>query len=139
LHFYRNLTTRDNGLTAEIQKESGLNKLRKQKLKIDERITDGERGMLSTVRRQRITEWIEEEGSARVRDLAKAFQVTEATIRQDLERLEKFGRITREHGGAFLNSVRSQVSSLALHHRVEMDRKKKSAGSPLPSLKIMRH
>ena len=82
-------------------------------------------GMLSTVRRQRIIEWIEEEGSARVRDLAQAFEVTEATIRQDLERLEETGRITREHGGAFLNSVSSQVSSHALHHHVEMDRKRK--------------
>lgn len=82
-------------------------------------------GMLSTVRRQRIIEWIEEEGSARVRDLAQAFEVTEATIRQDLERLEESGRITREHGGAFLNSVASQVASHALHHQVEMDRKRK--------------
>ncbi|WP_286197166.1 DeoR/GlpR family DNA-binding transcription regulator [Tropicibacter sp. R15_0] len=82
-------------------------------------------GMLSTVRRQRITEWIEEEGSARVRDLAKAFQVTEATIRQDLERLEETGRITREHGGAFLNSVPKQVASHALHHQVEMEKKQK--------------
>lgn len=82
-------------------------------------------GMLSTVRRQRIVAWIEEEGSVRVRDLAAAFQVTEATIRQDLERLEKSGRITREYGGAYLNSVPSQVASLALHHQVEMGRKHK--------------
>ena len=81
--------------------------------------------MLSTVRRQRITEWIEEEGSARVRELAQAFEVTEATIRQDLERLEEAGRITREHGGAFLNSIPSQVGSQSLQHQVEMDRKKK--------------
>ncbi|WP_221181442.1 DeoR/GlpR family DNA-binding transcription regulator [Histidinibacterium lentulum] len=80
-------------------------------------------GMLSAVRRQRILDWIEEEGAARVRDLAQAFEVTEATIRQDLERLEGTGRITREHGGAYLNSVPAQVASLALHHRVEMDRK----------------
>ncbi|ROU03292.1 DeoR/GlpR transcriptional regulator [Histidinibacterium lentulum] len=79
--------------------------------------------MLSAVRRQRILDWIEEEGAARVRDLAQAFEVTEATIRQDLERLEGTGRITREHGGAYLNSVPAQVASLALHHRVEMDRK----------------
>lgn len=82
-------------------------------------------GMLSTVRRRRIIEWIEEEGSARVRDLAQAFEVTEATIRQDLERLEETGRITREHGGAFLNSPPAQDASQALHHRVEMDRKQK--------------
>lgn len=81
--------------------------------------------MLSTVRRQRIIEWIEEEGASRVRDLASAFLVTEATIRQDLERLEKAGRVTREHGGAFLNSIPSQVASFALHHQVEMDRKRK--------------
>ncbi len=83
------------------------------------------RAILSTVRRQRIIEWVEEEGSARVRDLAAAFQVTEATIRQDLERLEKAGQVTREHGGAFLNSVPKQVASHALHHQVEMDRKRK--------------
>lgn len=82
-------------------------------------------GMLSTVRRQRITEWIEEEGSARVRELAQAFEVTEATIRQDLERLEEAGHITREHGGAFLNSMPSQVASHSLQHQVEMDRKQK--------------
>lgn len=81
--------------------------------------------MLSTVRRQRIIDWIEEEGSARVRDLASALQVTESTIRQDLERLEKSGRVTREHGGAYLNSVPTQVASLALHHQIEMDRKQK--------------
>lgn len=81
--------------------------------------------MLSTVRRRHILNWIEEEGSARVRELAGAFSVTEVTIRQDLERLEKSGRVTREHGGAFLNSVPSQVASNALHHQVEMDRKRK--------------
>jgi len=49
---------------------------------------DSKAGLLSEPRRRRILEWIEEEGSARVRDLAVAFQVSEATIRQDLEKLE---------------------------------------------------
>lgn len=62
-------------------------------------------GLLAEPRRRRILEWIQEEGSARVRDLAAAFQVSEATIRQDLERLEHDGSVTREHGGAFLTSV----------------------------------
>lgn len=69
--------------------------------------------------------WIEEEGSARVRDLATTFNVTEATIRTDLERLEDSGRIKREHGGAFLVSMPEDVTSMSLHHRVEMDRKRK--------------
>ena len=50
-------------------------------------------GLLSEPRRRRILEWIQEEGSARVRDLAVAFQVSDATIRQDLERLENEGAL----------------------------------------------
>ena len=40
-----------------------------------------------------------------MRDLSAAFEVSEVTIRQDLARLEYEGHITREHGGAFLNSI----------------------------------
>lgn len=82
-------------------------------------------GLLSEPRRRRILEWIEEEGSARVRDLAGAFEVSEATIRQDLERLEREGHVTREHGGAFLNSMRAQVHGFSLHHQVNMDPKRR--------------
>lgn len=82
-------------------------------------------GLLSEPRRRRILEWLQEEGSARVRDLAVAFKVSEATIRQDLEKLEADGMITREHGGAFLNTVPSQVGSMALHHSENMDKKRK--------------
>lgn len=82
-------------------------------------------GLLAEPRRRRILEWIQEEGSARVRDLAGAFQVSEATIRQDLERLEHDGSVTREHGGAFLTSVPAQVSAVALHHQDNMDKKRK--------------
>jgi DeoR/GlpR family transcriptional regulator of sugar metabolism len=82
-------------------------------------------GMLSEPRRRRILEWMQEEGSARVRDLAQAFSVSEATIRQDLERLEGDGHITREHGGAFLNTVPSQVGAMTLQHTENMDKKRK--------------
>jgi DeoR/GlpR family transcriptional regulator of sugar metabolism len=82
-------------------------------------------GLLSEPRRRRILEWIQEEGAARVRELALAFQVSEATIRQDLEKLEQDGTITREHGGAFLKSVPAQVHGLTLHHQENMDKKRK--------------
>ena len=82
-------------------------------------------GLLSEPRRRRILEWIQEEGAARVRDLAAAFGVSEATIRQDLERLEAEGQITREHGGAYLNSMPAQVGMLSLHHQENMDKKRK--------------
>jgi DeoR/GlpR family transcriptional regulator of sugar metabolism len=73
----------------------------------------------------KILEWLQEEGSARVRDLSAAFGVSEATVRQDLERLEADGTITREHGGAFLKSVPAQVQSMTLHHVENMDRKQR--------------
>ena len=82
-------------------------------------------GLLSEPRRRRILDWIQEEGSARVRDLAVAFQVSEATIRQDLERLEGDGFITREHGGAFLNTAPAQIGTMTLHHMENMDKKRK--------------
>ncbi|MDE2112458.1 MAG: DeoR/GlpR transcriptional regulator [Alphaproteobacteria bacterium] len=80
-------------------------------------------GLLAEPRRRMILEWMQEEGSARVRDLAETFSVSEATIRQDLERLEVDGHIVREHGGAYLKSVPQQVRALALHHLVNMNAK----------------
>jgi DeoR/GlpR family transcriptional regulator of sugar metabolism len=44
--------------------------------------------MFPDQRRQKIYELLQENGSARVRDLSAAFDVTEPTIRQDLEKLE---------------------------------------------------
>lgn len=80
--------------------------------------------LLAEPRRMKILEWLQEEGSARVRDLSAAFSVSEATVRQDLERLEADGFIVREHGGAYLKSVPQQVQSMSLQHLVNMDRKK---------------
>lgn len=91
-------------------------------------LTDSSGGsLLAEPRRRKILEWIEEEGSARVRDLSNAFNVSEATVRQDLDRLEADGHITREHGGAFLRSVPQQVQSMTLHH-VENMQSKRSIG-----------
>lgn len=80
---------------------------------------------LGEARRQRILEWLREEGSARVRALAQAFDVSEVTIRQDLEKLEGDGHVVREHGGAYLKSVPQQVRALALHHLDNMDAKRR--------------
>ena len=41
-------------------------------------------GLLAEPRRMKILDWLQEEGSARVRDLSAAFSVSEATIRQDV-------------------------------------------------------
>lgn len=79
--------------------------------------------MFAEQRRLKILELIQEEGSARVRDLARIFSVTEPTVRQDLDKLDAEGLIIKEHGGAFLKSVPSQVKSFALQHGENMERK----------------
>ena len=81
--------------------------------------------LLGEPRRMKMLAWFQEEGSARVRDLAEAFSVSEVTIRQDLERLEAEGHIVREHGGAYLKSVPQQVRAMALHHLINMDAKRR--------------
>lgn len=81
--------------------------------------------LFGEARRAKILEWLQEEGSARVRALAEAFDVSEVTVRQDLEKLESDGHIVREHGGAFLKSVPQQVRSMALHHLDNMEAKRR--------------
>ena len=82
-------------------------------------------GLLAEPRRMKILAWLQEEGSARVRDLSAAFGVSEATIRQDLERLDTDGHITRQHGGAFLRTMPRQVETLSLQHMENIDKKRK--------------
>ena len=81
--------------------------------------------LLGETRRNRILEWLREEGSARVSVLAQVFEVSEVTVRQDLEKLEAEGHIVREHGGAYLKSVRQQVHAMALAHQENIDAKQR--------------
>jgi DeoR/GlpR family transcriptional regulator of sugar metabolism len=79
--------------------------------------------MLANQRRDKILELLKEDGSAKVIDLARLFKVTEVTIRQDLEKLEKDGLVLREHGGAFLKNVVDQVREFSLANQEHMDKK----------------
>ncbi len=56
--------------------------------------------MLIADRYARIVALVNERGSIRVSELSTLCQVTEETIRRDLDRLEKAGRLLRSHGGA---------------------------------------
>jgi DeoR/GlpR family transcriptional regulator of sugar metabolism len=82
-------------------------------------------GLLAEPRRRKILDWLREEGSARVRDLSAALGVSEATIRQDLEKLEADGEVIRQHGGAFLRDMPKQVETLSLQHVENMEKKRK--------------
>ena len=79
--------------------------------------------MLANQRREKIYELIQEDGSAKVIDLARIFKVTEVTIRQDLEKLEKNDLIIKEHGGAFLKNIKDQVQSFSLRPQKNTDKK----------------
>lgn len=79
--------------------------------------------LMANQRREKIMDLLREDGSGKVANLAKLFKVTEVTIRQDLEKLEKEDLIVREHGGAFLKNVEDHVKNFALVHRENMDRK----------------
>ncbi len=79
--------------------------------------------MMANLRREKILDLLKEDGSAKVINLAKLFKVTEVTIRQDLEKLEKDGLVVREHGGAFLKNVEDQVRNFSLAHQDNLDKK----------------
>ena len=79
--------------------------------------------MLPNQRREKIFELIKEDGHAKVTQLSRIFRVTEVTIRQDLEKLEKEGHIKREHGGAYLKNVESNVKSITLRNQENLPEK----------------
>ena len=59
--------------------------------------------MLALERRNQILEKLQTEKKVLVSDLSQIYDVTEETIRRDLEKLEKSGLITKSYGGAVLN------------------------------------
>ncbi|AOZ94065.1 DeoR/GlpR family DNA-binding transcription regulator [Paenibacillus crassostreae] len=56
--------------------------------------------MLVAERYEKIVGLVNDRGSIRVSELSELCHVTEETIRRDLDRLEKSGRLRRSHGGA---------------------------------------
>jgi DeoR/GlpR family transcriptional regulator of sugar metabolism len=87
--------------------------------------------MLANQRRDKILELLKEDGSAKVADLSKIFKVTEVTIRQDLEKLEKDRFVIREHGGVHVKNVEDQVKSFLLANQENMDKKERIAKKSL--------
>ena len=106
------------------RKKSAIESETSADAKAEPRRSGGSVSLLATTRRRKILEWAQEEGSVRVRDLSQAFNVSEVTVRQDLERLETDGYIVREHGGAYLKTVPQQVRAMALQHLANMEEKR---------------
>lgn len=59
--------------------------------------------MLAAERRNQIYEKLQKEKKVVVSELSRFYQVTEETIRRDLEKLEKDGLAIKSYGGAILN------------------------------------
>lgn len=78
-------------------------------------------------RRLKILDLIREDGHAKVQELSRIFKVTDVTIRQDLEALEKEGYVQREHGGAFLKDVGSFAKTGQLFNQVRIKEKQEIA------------
>lgn len=87
--------------------------------------------MLPNQRREKILELIREDGHAKVLDLSRIFKVTEVTIRQDLEKLENEGSITREHGGAYLKNMDLNVRNFSLQNQDNLAEKRMIARKAL--------
>lgn len=75
-------------------------------------------------RRREILNLIQEDGHAKVQKLSKIFKVSEVTIRQDLEELEKQGFVQREYGGAFLKDVGSFAKTGQLFNQSHIEEKR---------------
>lgn len=82
-------------------------------------------------RRQDILGLIREDGHAKVQNLARIFQVSEVTIRQDLEALEEMGYVQREHGGAFLKDVGTFAKTGTLFNQSHLEEKQEIAHKAL--------
>lgn len=89
--------------------------------------------MLPLERRRKIIEHITKNQSVRVIELSKEFNVTEETIRRDLEKLEREGILARTYGGAVLIEKEHDDEPFSVRSRENLDNKK-SIGSLVSNL-----
>ncbi len=80
--------------------------------------------MLAPERQQQILALLEERGTVRTVDLAEEFQVTDETIRRDLQVLADNDQLTRIHGGASNLSGRPNLQSFSERSTLNIESKK---------------
>lgn len=79
--------------------------------------------MTAEQRKQSISDLLKENGSVKVAELSRLFNVSEVTVRVYLEDMEKKGLLTRVHGGAV--STYKPYYSMNLNQRLEANQKEK--------------
>ncbi|MFO8027618.1 MAG: DeoR/GlpR family DNA-binding transcription regulator [Opitutales bacterium] len=80
--------------------------------------------MLAPERQQQILTLLEERGTVRTIDLAEEFQVTDETIRRDLQILADNGQLARVHGGASNLNGRPKLQSFTERRSINVDKKR---------------
>jgi DeoR/GlpR family transcriptional regulator of sugar metabolism len=86
--------------------------------------------MKADLRRFEILALIERFGTVRIQDLADRFDVTEMTVRRDLDRLHSLGFIKRVHGGAEVTQNDNVLFHITLNGRnVEFKEEKQQIGA----------
>jgi len=94
-------------------------------------------GLFAQERRHRIKEILLAEGRVRVADLVSIFEVSDETIRRDLDQLEDEGVVQRSHGGAVLaDNVQPAIAAIPpVHQRtLEFSAEKDAIGRAAASL-----
>lgn len=89
--------------------------------------------MFAEERRDAIARLLREEGRLTVQALAERFQVSPATIRNDLRYLEQIGAAKRTHGGALSAEVTARVPDFE-HRRTLYPEEKRRIGAAAASL-----
>jgi len=87
--------------------------------------------MLAPERQQQILTLLEERGTVRTMDLAEEFQVTDETIRRDLQALADEHQLTRIHGGASSVNGRPKLRSFSERRDLRVEAKKSIANAAL--------
>ena len=83
--------------------------------------------MLAVERKNRILAILQNDKRVVVSELSKEFDVSEETIRRDLEKLEKEGLVIKSYGGAVLNENTQSDMPLAVRKRTNVIGKQKIA------------
>lgn len=81
--------------------------------------------MLAEERKKIICELVNRKKAVRVTDLSKRLDITEATIRRDLDELQKENKLRRTHGGAvslYTAGQAGSISNLSMEHVAEKHR-----------------
>lgn len=82
--------------------------------------------MLAAERRKKIIDLVHQNKRVLVSDLSRMFEVTEETIRRDLEKLEKDGILSRTYGGAMLNRHTNEDLPFVTRNALNTDIKRES-------------